>query len=165
VPTADFRAGVIWASQGRFPTSYQCVDVAVLDKQRGPGLGKPYAATKILLGKKKTDKLLRFFGGFVDPADPDLETCARREVKEEAGVEVAGVKYVGSANVPDWRYRGEPDCIKTALFTAVYQHGRPEPLDDLEGGEVRWVRFDELKQTDIVPQHRHLYDLLIEKGL
>lgn len=148
-----FRAGVIWASQARFPTAYQCVDVAVIDGPTGPGAGR------ILLGRKSHDKLFRFPGGFSDPSSPSLEADARREVQEEFGVSIEGVRYVGSAVVEDWRYRAEPDCIKTALFRATYTHGRPTPGDDMDA-EVRWFNLTDLTEKDIVPQHRPLLALL-----
>lgn len=149
--SADFRAGVIMASLNRFPTAYQCVDVAILtsDKQ------------KLLLGRKSTDQLLRFPGGFSDPTSPDLESDARREAYEETGVEVAQLRYVGSTLVEDWRYDAEPDCIKTALFVGTYVHGRPNPSDDLDA-EVRWVDLNTLKEEHVVPQHRVLLSMLDE---
>lgn len=158
---SSYRAGLIKASQSRFPTSYQCVDVAVFDADYSPA-GPP---TKILLGKKKADQGYRFFGGFVDPSDPDLETSARREVAEEANIEIHVTRYIGSANVPDWRYANEPDCIKTAIFFGIYSHGKPEPKDDLDGGEVRWFSLKDINRDIFVPQHRHLYDMLIKKGV
>lgn len=163
----DWRAALIYASQDRFPTSYQCVDVAVLRKMSArDNEWNEVMRTDILLGRKKHDKLLRFFGGFVDPSDASLEAAVRREVAEEAGgISVDSPRYVGSANVEDWRYAREPDGIKTALFTVTYQWGKPEPTDDLAGGEVKWVPIADLKPTIIVPQHRHLLDLLLTKGL
>jgi bifunctional NMN adenylyltransferase/nudix hydrolase len=122
----DFRAGVIWASQARFPTAYQCVDIAILNED----------GTKVLLGRKPNEKKFRFIGGFSDPRSLSLEEDARREVMEEAGVDITDPEYVGSTRVDDWRYRNEPDCIKTALFKCKYRSGRPQPGDDIE--EVRW---------------------------
>ena len=151
----EFRAGVIWASQARFPTAYQCVDVAVLQLDHAAGGGK------ILLGRKSTDKLFRFPGGFSDPRSGSLEEDARREVAEEMGVEVGDVRYIGSAQVDDWRYRHEPDCIKTAMFVAKYIHGRPTPSDDMDA-EVRWFDLATLTEKDIVPIHRHLYAMLTD---
>ncbi len=49
---------------------------------------------------------------------------AKREVQEEAGVEVGNITYLGSTLINDWRYRGEIDKIKTALFVAKYVFGK-----------------------------------------
>jgi bifunctional NMN adenylyltransferase/nudix hydrolase len=145
--SADFRAGVIWASQSRFPTVYTTVDIAILNEDR----------TQVLLGRKPNEKLYRFLGGFAEPSSDTFEQDARREVAEEGGIEVGDLKYIGSANIPDWRYRNEPDCIRTMMFTAKYLHGRPHPGDDIE--EVKW--FD-LTGTNlpIMPNHRPLMAML-----
>lgn len=147
--SAEFRAGAIWASQGRFPTAFQAVDIAVFD----------HSGSKLLLGRKSTDRLFRFPGGFSDPASFSLEADARREVAEETGVTIGDPKYVGSAVIDDWRYRNEPDAIKTALFTAQYIHGRPTPSDDMDA-EVRWFDLTTLSDQDLVPFHRPLLAML-----
>jgi len=145
--SADFRAGVIWATQNRFPTVYTTVDIAILDTP----------VERILLGRKPNEKLFRFIGGFADPKSDSFETDARREVGEEAGVEVEGLEYIGSCVVDDWRYRREPDCIKTLLFAGRYQFGRPTPGDDIE--EVRWFPL-EVSESQIIPTHRPLLRML-----
>lgn len=158
----EFRAGVIWATQARYPTAFQAVDVAVMRPNTHGDSGP-----QVLLGRKSTDKLFRFPGGFSDPRSPSLEADARREVAEETGVTIEGLQYVGSTVVDDWRYKYEPDCIKTVLFVAAYVHGRPEPSDDLDA-EVRWFAIRDLTDKDIVPVHRPLLDMLtkyLQKGV
>jgi bifunctional NMN adenylyltransferase/nudix hydrolase len=144
----DFRAGVVWASASRFPTAYTTVDVAVLDHDR------------ILLGRKPNEDKYRIFGGFSDPESESFEADAKREVREECGLEVGDLRYIGSYRVDDWRYRHEADCIKTMLFTAKYLHGHPRPDDDIE--EVRWFPFDANSPADheIMPAHRPLMAML-----
>lgn len=149
----DYRAGMIAATAHRFPTAYQCVDVAIINIDKN----------EMLLAKKPGEKLLRFIGGFSDPRCPSLEADARREVKEEASVEVGDPIYVGSTLVDDWRYRNEIDKIKTALFVAPYIYGKPEAGDDI--AEVHWVSLKNLLRTDLLPSHRPLFDLLKEKVL
>lgn len=151
----DFRAGAIWASMSRFPTAYQCVDVAVFNEDQ----------SRILLGRKRSDgERFRFFGGFSDPSSEALEQDARREVKEEAGIDITDPVYVGSAKIDDWRYRYERDCIKTALFRAKYLSGRPTPGDDIDG-EVKWFDLTDLNEETLVPAHHPLLDLLKGKKL
>lgn len=150
----DFRAGVVWATSARFPTAYQTVDVAILNED----------GQKILLGRKPNEKQFRFIGGFSDPKSDSLETDCRREVAEEAGVEIGDVTYIGSRVQDDWRYRGEADCIKTALFKAKYLHGRPTPGDDIE--EVRWFDLPVrgILTESHVPLMSMLYGYLTTKG-
>lgn len=146
VNSEDFRAGAIWASAARFPVAYTTVDVAILDGER------------ILLGRKPGESQYRFIGGFSDPATPSFEADAIREVREETGLEVGDLKYVGSTLVDDWRYRSEQDGIKTLFFTAKYLHGAPRADDDIE--EVRWFVRDFLKSEQLIQAHRPLLDML-----
>jgi bifunctional NMN adenylyltransferase/nudix hydrolase len=160
----EFRAGVIWASQARFPTAYTCVDVAILKKGYVPH-GGPYK-TQLLLGRKANERLYRFIGGFSDPRSASFEDDAKREVAEETGLEVGNLTYLGSLRVEDWRYRNEPDCIKTMLFAADYLHGHPKPADDI--AEVKWfdlaafegVTPSQTNGTFLVPEHRPLMAML-----
>lgn len=152
--TKEFRAGVIAASFNRYPTVYTTVDVAVLDPAR----------RLVLLGKKAGQEKLRFIGGFADVESSSFEADARREVMEEAGIEVGNLKYLGSILIDDWRYRNESDKIKTLFFTAEYSFGRPTAGDDIES--VQWVSFDDLIQDkiELMPEHRDLH-LTITKEL
>jgi bifunctional NMN adenylyltransferase/nudix hydrolase len=150
--SADFRAGVIWASQSRYPTVYTAVDIAILNEDR----------SQILLGRKPNETEYRLIGGFSDPRSTNFEQDAKREVAEEAGIEVGDLKYVGSLNIDDWRYRNEPDCIRSILFTAKYLHGRPTPGDDIE--EVKWFPFGGPRylpeSIHIVREHLPLMEML-----
>jgi len=149
-PTADYRAGMIAATAYRFPTAFQTVDIAVVNDKG-----------ELLLARKPEEKKWRFIGGFSDPASVSLEEDAKREVIEEAGVEVDNITYLGSTLINDWRYRGEIDKIKTALFVAKYVFGKPEGADDV--AEVKWVSINNLTKNDIVETHHVLIDMFNEK--
>ena len=147
----DFRAGVISASFDRYPTSFTTVDIAIMNDDG-----------KILMGKKANEQHVRFIGGFASPDSPHFEADARREVKEEAGVEIEGIKYVGSTLVNDWRYKSESDKIKTIFFVAKYVYGRPTAGDDIE--HVVWVSIEDLLSgsTIVMDEHFVLVDMLRE---
>jgi len=149
--TSDYRAGMIAATAYRYPTAFQCVDIAVVnDKQ------------EVLLARKPDEKKWRFIGGFSDPRTHSLEEDAKREVQEEAGIEVEIISYLGSTLIDDWRYRGEQDKIKTALFLAKYIFGKPEGADDI--AEVKWVPIGTgLAKDNIEPLHHVLVDMFNEK--
>ena len=149
-PNKDYRAGMIAATDNRYANAFQTVDVAILNDDR----------TKVLLGRKPAEKQFRFIGGFSDPGSNSLEEDARREVMEEAGIEITDPVYVASMKIDDWRYHGEADCIKTALFVAQYQSGRPEGSDDV--AEVRWFTLDQTRTEDLVPEHTELYQRLMD---
>ena len=138
----DFRAGVIWASANRFPTTFTTVDVAIFNDDY----------TEILLGRKENEEKFRLIGGFADPRDGSFEHSAAREMMEETslgtGSGVSSFTYLGSYNIDDWRYRNEVDCIRTLLY-AVQPMGRgARPGDDIH--ELRW--FDLTTKDDSAPK-------------
>jgi bifunctional NMN adenylyltransferase/nudix hydrolase len=150
-PTADYRAGMIAATAYRYPTAFQTVDIAVVNDKR-----------EILLARKPDEKKWRFIGGFSDPRSVSLEADAKREVTEEASIEVDDITYLGSTLIDDWRYRGEQDKIKTAFFIAKYIYGKPEGSDDV--AEVKWVPIGTgLTKDNIEPLHHVLVDMFNDK--
>lgn len=152
VSSVDFRRGVVWASTGRFPVCYPTVDVAVLDQE----------CKRVLLARKPGRALYQFIGGFADPSSPSFEADARREVSEEAHIEITYPVYIGSFPIDDWRYRGEVDQIKTSFFGAKLLYGQPRADDDIE--EVRWFDLplpDAPVKIPIFEGHRLLLKALI----
>lgn len=148
----DFRHGVVYAAYNKFPTSYQCTDIAVLK----PNISHGSQVILIRKNKDPEDKW-RFPGGFVDPTDKTLEQAARRELNEEVGIlEVSGITYVGSYRVPDWRYRKEVDKIMTTLFVADYNYGSLQAGDDAD--HVDWFNVSEDIFDMIVDEHKPLME-------
>jgi len=163
--TPEFRAGVIWGAYNQYPKTYATVDVAVLNEEE----------TKILLARKPFETQFRFIGGFSDPESESYEEDARREVYEEACIDVTDPIYLGSFKVDDWRYRSEIDKIKTMFFVCRYFAGKPEARDDVV--EVRWFdlndfydhklyEFDQtvlINKGNLVDNHVMLMRRLIER--
>jgi bifunctional NMN adenylyltransferase/nudix hydrolase len=152
----EWRAGVIYGSYNRYPTSFQTVDVAVFNEDE----------TQMLLAKKPGEDKYRFIGGFVDVRDTSLEHTAKREFMEEAGAEISIIGYVGSFRVDDWRYRSERDKIMTTLFKAKYLYGHLEPSDDII--ELRWLDIKDLKeiggiQRIVIEEHQSMMSILLSK--
>ena len=115
-----------------------------------------------MVARKPDEKKWRFIGGFSDPRSTSLEADAKREVSEESGVEVDLITYLGSTLIDDWRYRGEQDKIKTALFVAKYIYGKPEGADDI--AEVKWVPIGTGLNKDIIePLHHVLVDMFNDR--
>lgn len=148
-PSADFRSGVIYAAYNQYPKVFATVDVAIIDGDR------------ILLGRKPTQDKFRFLGGFTDPTDNSFEDAAKREVKEESGLDVEEVVYLGSCRIDDWRYRNEEDKIMTHLFTAKYTSGNPHATDDI--AELKWFNIKDLKEEDFVKEQYPLFKILSKK--
>lgn len=143
--TEDFRAGVIWAAQNRYPQVLPTVDIAVMRDGN------------LLVARKRHETEFRLVGGFADPCSPTFEDDAIREVCEETGLTLRCVKYVGSLKIDDWRYQGT-DCVKTLLFRGDALPGEPKAADDVE--ECRWVTL-ERADKDVVPEHKSLVRMLI----
>lgn len=144
--SADWRAGVIWASRNRYPISYQTVDIAIFRPDY----------SQILLGKRNVEPAWRIPGGFSDPNSESLEADAAREAWEETHCKLDNLTYVGSSKIDDWRYIGEPDCIKTALFIATTTSPAAAG-DDLD--HVKWFDLSEVdpaNQHNVISIHRKL---------
>lgn len=149
--TKEFREGVIWAVENRWPATLPTVDMAIIDAEK----------ERLLLCRKPNQTLFRFVGGFATPDSECYEDDAAREVKEETHLVCQNYRYLGSAKVNDWRYRNERDKIKTLFFVCEYTGGNPQADDDI--AEVRWFDLATLKETDLVEEHRMLFRLLKEK--
>ncbi len=133
-------------TQVRFPTVFSTVDVVF--ERNG----------KLLLGRKPNQQKFRFVGGFADPAlDNSYEDSAKREAKEETGLIVASVKYLGSTRIDDPRYRGTEDCIITHLFFAEEWSGEPVASDDI--AELKWFEKSEISNETFVDEHHVLWNL------
>lgn len=110
-----------------YPHLYPAVIVLVWDGDR------------VLLARKRDWASGRYalVAGFVDNGE-SLEAAVRREIREEVGVEVDDIQYVGSQN---WPF---PSQLMVG-FVARYAGGEikmdPEELDD-----ARWFSLDELPQ-------------------
>jgi 8-oxo-dGTP diphosphatase len=98
-------------------------------------------AGRVLLGRRGVEPFLGLWdtpGGFVE-AGESLEECARRELREEAGVEIEVGHLV--ATVPD-TYGPTGDATINAFFECRVTSGRPRPDDDV--AELRWFAPNEL---------------------
>lgn len=90
--------------------------------------------------------------GFVDFGE-SLEECVRREVREEAGVEVRNVHYVGSQS---WPFPSQ----LMAGFVAEYAGGTPR-ADGTEVEDARWFCAGEMPAS--LPAKRSIARWIIDK--
>lgn len=75
-------------------------------------------------------------------ADESILSAAQRELSEELGVSVRGVKSSATVGIPD------PDSRYTVEFVPVQVEGEPEPR---EHTELAWVREQDLLDYDLAP--------------
>ena len=96
---------------------------------------------QILLGRQKVWPKYRFstFAGFVEPGE-SFEHCVIREVREEAGVELTKINYLGSQ---PWLF---PASLMIAFeaITNTPELARPDG-DEIE--EIRWFSREEMKSA------------------
>jgi len=94
---------------------------------------------KLLLAKNvnNTTGFYSVLAGFVEPGE-NLEECIKREIKEEAGIEVKNIRYFGSQ---PWPF---PDSLMIG-FTAEYAGGELI-LDKSELSDAGWYAAEDLPQ-------------------
>jgi len=148
--SVDFRAGVIYQSYNQYPKVHPCVDVAITDND------------KVLLAKRPYEDSWRFIGGFSRPTDSSYEHTARRKVGEDAGknLSITNLTYIGSVQVPDWRYQSEEDKIMSVLFKTTKGWGRIEPSDDVS--ELKFFNIEDLNEEMMVNEHKILMTMFLE---
>jgi len=98
-----------------------------------------------------------FPGGFLDEDEHPLD-CLRRELREEAGVEIEPLELLG---VWTDKYGGDGSAATTLnlYWTARIVDGTPEPNDDV--AELRWFRPGEFSDDDLAfPHTRDVLSLL-----
>ncbi len=117
-----------------YPRPSVTVDVVIVTRERKP---------RVLLIRRKHDPFEGMWaipGGFVD-MDEALEDAARRELREETGVEVADVEQLHTFGEPGRDPRGR--TISVAYLARVSpRHVKPIAADD--AAEVGWHPLDRL---------------------
>jgi NAD+ diphosphatase len=108
---------------------------------------------QVLLARKAEWPVGRYslVAGFLDFGE-SLEECAAREVREETGIEITGISYVGSQN---WPFPSQ----LMAGFVAQYAGGEII-VDHNELEDARWFPIDALP---ILPPKRSIARRIIDR--
>lgn len=99
---------------------------------------------KVLLNKHGDDKFWKFCGGRVEDFDSDLQEAAKRETKEEMGVDI---EIVDQEPFLMHVRKGDTDVI-LVHYNAKYS-GEIEPGADIR--EWKWVPLKDLEKEDLGP--------------
>ena len=130
-PTLVTSAGAIRKcpqdNSEHYPRTDSAIIVLVKDK-----------SDRILLGRQSVWPQNRFstFAGFVEPGE-SFENCVLREVKEEAGVIVSQLKYLGSQ---PWPF---PSSLMVA-FEAITNAPETAKPDGVEIEQLRWFNRSQI---------------------
>lgn len=94
---------------------------------------------EVLLGHnaRMAEGVYSLLAGYVEPGE-SAEEAVLREVREESGVEIQGLRYLGSQ---PWPF---PDSLMLG-FRAEWRSGEPRP-DGVEITDVRWFAHDRLPE-------------------
>ena len=99
---------------------------------------------KVLLSRRKGshgEGEYAFPGGHLEFGE-SFEDCARRETREETGIEVDNIHFQYLANVKKY---GGKHYVHIGL-TADWKSGEPKVLEPERSGEWKWYKLDNLPE-------------------
>ena len=107
--------------------------------------------THVLLGKKKRGfgaGRWNGFGGKVE-AGETIEEAARREFREEAGIEIPVLEKAG---LMDFEFQGNPEILEVHIFRAREYEGEPMESEEMA---PQWFARDEIPFAEMWPDDPH----------
>lgn len=116
-------------------------------------------AGEILL-MKRSDQTAFFpgdwglIGGFVDQGET-IEAAAKREAKEEIGVEIEVIRFIGryyNTSNPVYGY------VTTLAHYSKIISGQPHPAQPEECSDVRWFKPEEIKAMELAYDHKQILE-------
>jgi mutator protein MutT len=112
---------------------------------------------RVLLSKRAVDPFAGRWdlpGGFVEEGEHPVD-CLRRELREEAGIELADERLLGIW-IDRYEYKRRIVATLNVYYTARIADGTPEAADDV--AELRWFAPDELPAGELA--FGHIEDVL-----
>ena len=101
---------------------------------------------KILLGMKKRDFGVGKWNGFGGKVNIEtIEDAARREMKEECGIEITNLKKLG---LIDFEFQGNPEIIQVHIFKVGDCSGEPKESEEMR---PKWFHIDEIPFSEMWP--------------
>lgn len=99
---------------------------------------------RVLLGKRKGshgEGEYAFPGGHLEYME-SFEDCAKREVKEECGIEIKNIRFQFLANVTKYA----PKHYVHIGLLVDWENGEPEVLESEKSESWNWYKLDKLPQ-------------------
>ncbi|WP_405198774.1 NUDIX domain-containing protein [Christiangramia sp. LLG6405-1] len=112
---------------------------------------------KVLLIQRKNEPFKDQWalpGGFVDEGE-DLETAAKRELKEETGLVVKSMEQVQAFGNPGRDPRGH--TISIAFLSRIFCEEDLSPSDDAR--DARWVAVEDLPKMELAFDHDEIINV------
>lgn len=114
---------------------------------------------RILLGMKKRGFGVgrwNGFGGKLNPGE-NIEDAAKREFKEEAGIEV---KDLEKAGIVEFEFKGNPEILEVHIFRAVNFSGEAAESEEMK---PQWFRVNEIPFDKMWPDDKYWLPLFLKE--
>lgn len=113
---------------------------------------------KVLLGMKKRGfgaGRWNGFGGKIEERE-SIEDAVRREVKEEAGIEIKNIEKIG---IIDFEFKDNPEILEVHLFKSNNFTGDPIESEEMK---PQWFHIDEIPFQQMWPDDVHWMPLFLK---
>jgi 8-oxo-dGTP diphosphatase len=104
---------------------------------------------KVLLGKRKGSHgsgEYSFTGGHLEFKE-SFEECAKRETREEAGIEIKNLKFLSVSNI--CKHEQRQDVLIS--FLSEWESGEPRNMENEKVEDWKWYSLDELPSPIFYP--------------
>ena len=114
---------------------------------------------RVLLGMKKRGfgaGKWNGFGGHIEKGET-IEEATRREIREEAGLEVGELSKNG---VIEFEWKGKPEILEVHVFRTDSFSGEPRESEEMK---PQWFHIDELPYDEMWVDDKYWSPLLFER--
>jgi 8-oxo-dGTP diphosphatase/2-hydroxy-dATP diphosphatase len=114
---------------------------------------------RVLLGMKKRGFGMgrwNGFGGKIKDGE-SIEDAARREIQEEAGIEIKNLDKVG---IVHFEFKGNPEILEVHIFRSDDFTGEPIESEEMK---PEWFFIDEIPFTEMWPDDIHWMPLFLKR--
>ena len=112
---------------------------------------------RVLLGMKKRgfgQGRWNGFGGKVSVAET-IEVAAKREIQEEAGIEI---RNLDKAGIIEFEFKGNPEILEVHIFRSDNFLGEPIETEEMK---PQWFHIDEIPYKEMWPDDIHWIPLFL----